>query len=284
MPLSLIKLVRPRQWVKNVIVLAPLVFASRFLDPHAIRDSVVAAALFCVGSGAAYILNDLIDAERDRRHPEKRRKRPIAAGEVKPAAAVTLLLVLYGALLAAAFWEPPVIAAIGGYLVLNALYNVRLKHVPVVDIFVVAAGFVLRFYAGALAIDVVVSPWALTTIFSLALYLAAIKRRQELDLVGGRSRPVLAYYSVRLIDRYADLAAVASVVFYCVFVTTAQPVLVGSVPVVLFGLFRYWYLVEQRGLGGDPTEVLLRDPVMLATAALWVGIVVYLLWSRMPAS
>jgi len=204
---ELLRLARPKQWVKNGFVLAPLVFAKAFHDTGAVTHALTAFGLFCVASSATYILNDLRDIERDRSHPVKSWSRPLAAGTVKPATAIVLLVVLYAVLVVGVFWSPKAMAVIGAYLVLNYAYSFWLKHQPVLDIFSVASGFVLRIYAGTVAIAVPLSNWMAITTLCLALYLAAIKRRQELATSGDGSREVLRRYTVALVDRYAEISA-----------------------------------------------------------------------------
>lgn len=161
---------------------------------------------------------------------------------------------------------------------LNLAYSFRLKHQPVLDIFTIAIGFVLRVYAGAVALDVPVSEWMFVTTLCLALYLAAVKRRQEISQSGSQGRKVLGAYSVALIDRYAEMSATGALVFYSMFVMEARPELVITVPLVLFGLFRYWYVVEALEGGESPTDALLSDWQLLATVALWVGACAWSLW------
>lgn len=275
---GLVKLMRPRQWVKNGFVLAPLVFAGEFLDPSSVKNALLALALFCVASSATYIINDALDVEDDRRHPTKSRTRPLAAGVVTMRAAMVLLALLYGVLIGGWFLAPAVVAVILVYTVLNLAYSFRLKHQPVLDIFTIAIGFVLRVYAGAVALDVPVSEWMFVTTLCLALYLAAVKRRQEISQSGSQGRKVLGAYSVALIDRYAEMSATGALVFYSMFVMEARPELVITVPLVLFGLFRYWYVVEALEGGESPTDALLSDWQLLATVALWVGACAWSLW------
>lgn len=275
---GLLKLLRPRQWIKNAFVLAPLVFTGLFADERARVLSLLAAALFCVASSAAYVVNDLFDRERDRRHPIKSRTRPIASGAVTVSAAMALLAVLYVVLVWGWFAQPAVVMVICGYLGLNLAYSIWLKHQPVLDIFSIAFGFVLRVYAGAQALSVPVSSWMFVTTLCLALYLAAVKRRQELSQRGGDGREVLEQYTVALVDRYAEMAATGALVFYSMFVMSAQPELVITVPVVLFGLFRYWFVVDRLEGGESPTDALLLDLPMLATVLLWVGACLWVLW------
>ena len=274
---GLIKLVRPKQWVKNSFVFAPLIFAGEFLHPDSVYSTLLAAFLFCIAASAVYIVNDLKDIEKDRIHPEKSKKRPLASGQVSPQSAIILLILLYIVLIS--FWTvvPNVIYLIFIYLALNWAYTFKLKHEPVIEIFIVAFGFVLRVYAGAMALTVPVSHWMFITTLSISLYLASIKRRQELLQSGSQSRGVLAYYSVTLIDRFAEMSAVTAVVFYSLYVMEVQPKLVVTVPLVIFGLFRYWYIVETLKGGESPTDVIIQDKQILLTVLLWVGCCIWVL-------
>jgi 4-hydroxybenzoate polyprenyltransferase len=275
---ELLRLARPKQWVKNGFVLAPLVFAKAFHDTGAVSHALAAFGLFCVASSATYVLNDLRDIERDRSHPVKSWSRPLAAGTVKPTTAIALLVALYLVLVAAAFWSPATMAVIAAYLALNYAYSFWLKHQPVLDIFSVASGFVLRIYAGAVAIGVPLSNWMAITTLCLALYLAAIKRRQELATAGDGSREVLRRYSVALVDRYAEISAVGALIFYSLFVMSANNERLGfTIPLVIFGLFRYWYVVEALEGGESPTDVAVTDKPLIATVVLWIGVCLYAL-------
>jgi 4-hydroxybenzoate polyprenyltransferase len=276
--LGAIKLIRPKQWVKNGFVLAPLVFTGAFLDAGAVSHALLAVLLFCVASSAAYIINDLHDIERDRCHPKKSKTRPLAAGIVSVPVALSLLAVLYAILIWGWFIVPKVVIVTVAYLVLNLAYTFVFKHQPVVDIFTIAIGFVLRVYAGAMALDVPVSSWMFITTLCLALYLAAVKRRQELIQSGTEGREVLNKYSVSLVDRYAEMSATGALLFYGMFVMSAKPELVITVPVVLFGLFRYWFVVETFDNGESPTDTLLSDWQLLLTLVLWVAACCWVLW------
>jgi len=268
---GLIKLMRPKQWIKNGFVLAPLVFTGQFLDAPAIRHALLALLLFCVASSAAYIVNDIHDVAADRRHPTKSKTRPIAAGVVSHRQAVLLLAGLYALLICGLFITPKALAVIVAYLALNFAYTLFLKHHPVVDIFAIAISFVLRVYAGATALDVPVSSWMFITTLCLALYLAAIKRRQELVQSGTEGRSVLEKYPVSLIDRYAEMSATAALLFYSLFVISTKPQLAITMPLVLFGLFRYWYIVDALDGSESPTDAILADWQLLLTMAMWVA-------------
>lgn len=275
---GLIKLMRPHQWVKNGFVLAPLMFTGEFLNPLAIEQALWATVLFCLASSATYVVNDLKDIERDRRHPKKSKSRPLAAGIVSVPQAITLLVGLYALLLAGGWFAPRALPVIFGYLLLNLAYTFALKHQPVVDIFTIALGFVLRVYAGAVALAVPLSGWMFVTTLCLALYLAAVKRRQELMQSGSEGRRVLEKYSVALVDRYAEMSATGALVFYSLFVTSARPQMVLTVPLVLFGLFRYWFVVEQEEAGESPTDALLADWQLMLTVLLWVVACTWAMW------
>jgi 4-hydroxybenzoate polyprenyltransferase len=260
---------RPKQWVKNGFVLAPLIFSQQFTDLGAVGDALAATGLFCLAASATYVLNDYHDIERDRLHPVKSKTRPLAAGQVSKPQALTLLAVLAMALASGMVLLPWVGLVIVGYLALNASYTMFLKNQPVVDIFVIAIGFVLRVYAGAMALSVPVSSWMFVTTLCLALYLAAVKRRQELLHQGTGGRRVLEQYSVGLVDRYAEMSATGALLFYSLFVVTSRPELVVTIPFVIYGLFRYWFLVEHLHGGESPTEALLSDWQLIATVILW---------------
>ena len=272
--LGLLKLMRPRQWIKNAFVLAPVVFAREFTDPVAVANALIAFVLFCVASSAGYILNDIHDIERDRSHPSKRHSRPLAAGTVSMRPAIGLLIACYCVLLVGFFWSSATMLAILVYVALNVAYTYVLKHQPVLDIFSIAAGFVLRVYAGALALPVPLSSWMAITTLCLALYLAAIKRRQELANSGTESREVLRMYSVKLIDRYAEMSATGALIFYSLFVISANQKLVATIPLVIFGLYRYWYVVEHLEGGESPTDAVLSDRPLAIAIVIWIGICV----------
>lgn len=267
---GLLRLLRPKHWIKNSFVLAPLVFSGEFDSPAAIAAAAYAAFLFCLAASSVYIVNDIHDIEHDRKNPTKALSRPLAAGIVTVRAAVGLLVLLYALLAAGLAYMPAIAPATIGYIVLNYLYTYRLKHEPILDIFCVATGFVLRIYAGAYALDVPVSSWMFVTTLALALFLSSLKRRQELDKGAGEGRRVLEHYTVALLDRFAEISATGALVFYSMFVLSARPELVITVPLVLFGLFRYWYVVEKLESGDSPTDALLADWQLLCTAVLWV--------------
>jgi 4-hydroxybenzoate polyprenyltransferase len=270
------------QWLKNGFVLVPIVFSGRIADPDAWGRSLLAVAAFCAAASATYLVNDVLDREADRRHPGKR-NRPIAAGEVSVGLALSVAVLL----IAAASVASVVLGAwfavvLGAYLVLTISYSIFLKEAVFVDVLVVAAGFVLRVVGGAVAINVPISTWLLLCTYLLALYLALGKRRAELALLGeeaGNHRVVLGHYTLPLVDQAISVVLGATVLAYTLYTVAPGTVakvgsegLMATVPVVLYGLFRYLYLLHRHELGGSPARALLTDRPLLACVAVWIAI------------
>jgi len=278
---EIIKLLRPRQWIKNSFVISPLIFSGKFNQISEIYEAVMAAVAFSVASSAVYIVNDLTDIDRDRLHPSKSKTRPLAAGTISVGVAFFILVLLYLILFIFWFKIPMVIWIILLYILINVAYSYFLKNQPVIDIFTIALGFVLRVYAGAVAIDVHVSGWMFSTTLCLALYLGSIKRRQELSQSGDSARKVLKNYSIGLVNRYAEFSAICALLFYSLFVISNRPELEITIPLVLFGLFRYWYIVEKLGSGESPTDILYKDFPLALTIFLWISLCI---WTLLPTS
>jgi decaprenyl-phosphate phosphoribosyltransferase len=271
-------LIRPKQWVKNGFVFAPLIFSGQIFHFGAFVSALLATFFFCIASSAVYIVNDIHDVEQDRRHPKKSLSRPLASGVVTQNTAFTILGILYGILILGWFMAPKVIIVIVIYLLMNVAYTFALKNQPVVDIFVIAIGFVLRIYAGAAALDLGTSAWMCITTLCLALYLAAVKRRQEFIQSGSEGRMVLTKYSVGLVERYAEMSATGALLFYSMFVMSTRPELVITIPLVLYGIFRYWYVVDSKNDGESPTDALLADWQLILVINLWVIACIWALW------
>jgi len=275
---DLITLLRPKHWVKNGFVIAPLIFAGQFTSNAALMEVLIAFVLFSMAASAVYIVNDIRDIESDRRHPIKAEKRPLASGRLTVSQAIGLLLLLYGIIGLGYFIQPGVVEVIVAYLLLNYAYSYFLKYQPVLDIFTIALGFVLRVYAGAVAIDVPLPSWMFITTLMLALFLGSIKRRQELVSSGDEGRAVLNQYTLPMVDKYAEMSAIGSLIFYSLFVMSARPEMVITIPFVIFGLFRYWFIVESKGSGESPTEALLRDPQLIINMMIWISVCIWQLW------
>ena len=279
---GIIRSMRPEQWLKNGFVLAPIVFSGLIGDPDAWLRTVLAVAAFCAASSAVYLVNDVIDREADRSHPIKK-NRAIASGEVSVATAPVVAVVLVTAAAAVSVWLggwfPAVLAA---YVFLVLLYSALLKHVVFLDVLVVAAGFVLRVVGGAVAIGVPVSHWILVVTYLLALYLAMGKRRSELVLLGaeaGNHRVVLGHYTLPMVDQAISVVLGATVLAYALYTVAPDTVakvgsegLLATVPIVLYGLFRYLYLLHRHELGGSPTKALLTDRPLLVCVVVWLAV------------
>jgi len=288
--LDLLKSLRPSQWTKNLFVFAALVFAQKALIETALLRALAAFAVFCFLSGATYLINDVCDLEADRRHPKKS-LRPIAAGRVRPATAIGVAVVLIAGALAAGFALRPlfgVIAAI--YTAAMLAYSLRLKNVVIIDVFFIAAGFVLRVVAGGVVIDVPLSSWLIICMSLLALFIAFGKRRHELVFLETDAplhRPILREYSAYLLDQMISVVAAATVIAYSLYTVSEETVakfgtrnLILTTPFVLYGIFRYLYLVHQRGQGGNPEEMIFRDKPLAADIFLWITAVVIILYAR----
>jgi 4-hydroxybenzoate polyprenyltransferase len=265
---------RPRQWSKNLLLFAGIVFAAKLGDATRWGEALAAFGAYCAASSAGYLVNDVLDADHDRSHPVKR-SRPIARGELPVRAALGLA----GVLAVAAFavtagrggWSPLYLA---GFLALQAAYSLRLKHVVIVDVMTIGALFVVRAAAGAEAVDVRISPWLLLCTALLALFLGLAKRRGELVLVGAQAtpgRPVLEGYSLTLVDQLVSVVAASTVIAYSLYTFTAREskAMMVTIPFVLFGVLRYLLLVHRDDLGEEPEQVLLADGPILACIALW---------------
>jgi 4-hydroxybenzoate polyprenyltransferase len=263
---------RPRQWSKNLLLFAGLVFAARVGEWIAWVEAGAAFLAYCAASSAAYLVNDLRDAEHDRLHVLKR-SRPVARGEVSARAAIALA---GGLALAAVVLIAPLglgsLAFLGAFLAVQGAYSFGLKHVVLIDVLAIAALFVLRSAAGAEAVDVRISPWLLLCTALLALFLALAKRRAELAQPDV-ARPVLEGYSPALVDQLITVTVACTIASYGVYAITAHsPAMAATLPMVVFGLFRYLLLVHRDDLGEEPENVLLTDRPLLVSIALWVVI------------
>jgi 4-hydroxybenzoate polyprenyltransferase len=292
---------RPRQWTKNLALFVGLVFAQQLFTLRSFERALVAFAVFCLASSSIYIFNDLLDLERDRQHPTKS-KRPLAKGDISISWAIaTIVILLLGCagLIALIIFipiqQPDMYASVGGanvlfiltvvtYLILMALYSLWLKHIVLLDVFIIASGFVLRILAGAVVIPVMISPWLYVVTILLSLFLALSKRRHELILLQGEAsshREILKEYSLPLLDQLITIVTAATVMAYSLYTfqgPTGDHHLMITIPVVLYGIFRYLYLVHMRMEGGSPEEVLLRDRHMLGTVVLCTALIILVLY------
>jgi len=288
-PRALLASLRPQQWIKNLVVLAALAFSKHLFDPPAVARAGVAFAVFCALAGVVYLVNDLSDLERDRLHPAKR-SRPLASGALPIGVARVASAVLLLASLAAS-WAlgTGFLLCAASYLALGFAYSLGLKHVVILDVLAVALGFVLRAVAGAVAIGVHFSPWLLVCTILLALFLALAKRRHELvtlEKAAASHRQILAEYSPYLLDQMIGVVTASCLTAYAFYTLAPETVekyqterLALTIPFVIYGIFRYLYLVHQRDQGGSPGDVLLADRPLLAAVALWAAAVVLIVYT-----
>ena len=268
---------RPRQWPKNLLVLAAVLFSGEYHSSSSLLAAVAAAAIFTLATAGLYLLNDAIDAPRDREHPVKRR-RPIAAGTVPVGLAVGAGIVVSASALALATtlaWTLG--AALAVYLGLQVGYSLVLKHLVILDLLAIAIGFVIRAVAGALVIEVPVSPWLYICTFLLALFLAVGKRWAELggEARSSAARPVLDRYTAEFLHTLVVITAAAAPLSYALYTFSApnlpaNHLMMITVPIVLYGILRYVYLLQNDGSGEEPERVLLGDPGILASVVVWV--------------
>ena len=285
---TIVESLRPRQWTKNLLLFAGLIFSKSVFQGPLLLKASAGFVLFCLLSGTEYIINDLLDLEQDRNHPVKS-KRPLASGRLKVSWAVGAVVVLavgglFGSfLLSRGFgW----IAA--AYFVLMLGYTLVLKHIVIVDVIVIAVGFVLRAVAGAAVVDVSISSWLLVCTTFLALFLGLCKRRHEMILLGENAvghRKILGDYSPYLLDQMVSVVTASTVMAYTLYTTAAGTVekfgtrnLIFTLPFVLYGIFRYLYLVHQKEMGGSPEQILLKDRPMIVNIMLYLltaGFILY---------
>jgi 4-hydroxybenzoate polyprenyltransferase len=279
---------RPQQWVKNLLLFAGLIFSQNFYNLHLFLKSLAAFGLFCLLSSSVYIVNDILDRESDRKHPLKS-NRPIAKGEIKISTAIVLfiLLALISLGLSALLSKSFALMALS-YLLLNLVYSQYLKHVVIIDVMCIALGFVIRAVAGAVVIGVEISPWLVVCTTLLALFLGFGKRRDELlvlDTQAGDHRKILTEYSPYFLDQMISVVTASTVVAYA-FYTLSPEVQIKlqtkymelTIPFVLYGVFRYLYLIHQKEGGGSPTKMLLGDPPLLVNIILWFLAVILIIY------
>jgi 4-hydroxybenzoate polyprenyltransferase len=285
---ALLVAMRPRQWTKNLLVFAGLIFSRSVHDPVLVARSTAAFGLFCLLSGGIYLINDVVDADRDRNHPQKRH-RPIASGRLPaPVALAVGIALLVGASLAAFLLSPRFGVVAVAYAALLSAYSAGLKHVVIVDTLIIAAGFVLRALAGVVVLDVELSNWLILCTILLALFLTFGKRRHELLALeegAAEHRPILEEYSPQLLDQMIAVVTASTLMAYALYTmapetqakleTTRLP---WTIPFVLYGIFRYLYLLYRRDLGGNPSELFLTDRALLLAVGLWGATVIVVLY------
>jgi 4-hydroxybenzoate polyprenyltransferase len=290
LPVLILRNMRPKQWTKNTILFAPLIFSQNITNKQLAISSLISFLVFCLLSGSVYILNDLIDIKQDKVHPLKS-KRPLASGRLRPVYAIITFLVLLAlcAYISLTYLNYLFILVAGSYLILQIAYSTVLKHIVIIDVFSIAAGFLLRVIAGAEAIEVTFSTWLFFCTILLALFLALSKRRHEIILLDEKAinhRKILFEYSADLLDQMISIVTTTTLIAYILYTISPETVnkfgtdnLKYTVPFVLYGIFRYLYLMHQKNEGGSPERVLLNDKPILITVILYCLTACYILYS-----
>lgn len=286
--MGLFRTMRPKQWTKNVIIYAGLVFDGQLFNPPAFARVTLSFILLCLAASTVYIINDLVDIERDKLHPKKK-NRPLPSGQLSvPLALSAAILFPIFSILIAWFYSPIFSIILLIYIVINILYSFRLKHIVLVDVLTITAGYVLRVASGAVVVSgVKFSPWLYAVIALLALFLAITKRRQELLALGasaGETRPIFKEYNLALLDEMLRTVSTCTLVAYILYTIESPSILLANtklalitVPFVLYGLFRYMYLIYVKGEGSAPDEVLLTDqPLQIAIVSWGVTFIIIL--------
>lgn len=281
---QILKLIRPKQWIKNVFVLVPLIFSKTFTDPEAVIKALLALVCFIAASSAIYILNDIIDIEKDKLH-ETKKLRPLASGSIKKGtAAVFMVILLTGSLAASFFIHPSVVPCVAGYAMLNILYTLVLKKIAILDIMIISFGFVLRVISGAAAIQVYISSWVLLCTFFIALCLAAGKRKSEKAVLQENSvkhRKVLSSYTDDFLKSLIQISITGTAITYSLYTILEYDNQLPMITIlfVFFGLFRYMQLILEEQEGRLPEEIILSDRLLLASILLFgaAWIVIFLI-------
>ncbi|MGN7414290.1 decaprenyl-phosphate phosphoribosyltransferase [Paenibacillus sp. SAF-068] len=272
---GLFRLLRPKQWTKNLLLFAALLFSFEEIRTETILATLLGFILFSLVAGCVYILNDFVDRDRDRQHPVKK-YRPMASGQVNPTHALLFGIILLMLSLGTAFMMNPLFGVLCiVYFLLNVSYSFVLKHLVILDMMTIAAGFVLRAIAGGVLIHVPFTPWFLICTMLLSLFLAIGKRRNELTLLEGNTgshRKVLDNYSITLLDQFNTIVTTATIISYSLFTFTSDRTihLMWTIPLVIYGMFRYLYLIHMKNQGGSPDRVLFEDKPILITVILYV--------------
>jgi 4-hydroxybenzoate polyprenyltransferase len=285
-----VKLMRPSHWVKNVFVFAPIIFSLNLLSGKELLSNTLAFIFFCAGASAVYVFNDIHDRDSDRNHPVKK-NRPIASGRVSVKSAWILFsFLIFIAIVLSYIMNSYVSAVISSYVILNVFYTIYLKELVVIDVMIIATGFILRIVAGSLATNVYLSNWMLLTTFSISLFIGFAKRRHEIISLGDNApdhRKVLSMYNKRFVDEMITVTVAMTVIFYSLYTIDPDVVakfgtsnLIYTVAWVIYGLFRYMYLIYVKNEGGDPVEIVIKDVGIIFSVLAWFASVILFLYFK----
>ena len=263
-------LFRVNHYIKNLLVFTPLLFTSGLSDLSKLVLSFKAFIIFSLIASVVYIINDLFDIKFDKKHPQKRKLKPLASGKISISFAYFSIAILSIISIFILLNNKNLINVFLIYIIMNVLYSFFLKFIPILDIFILSFNYILRVYAGSVIIDVPLSNWMAITIFAGAIFISALKRRQEIIIHGTSSRPVLKKYSINYLNKIADYSAILSIVFYCLYVISVNEKLVITIPLVLFGILRYSYLSESKNFSDSPIDEIIKDKQNLISVIIWL--------------
>lgn len=284
---SVFELMRPKQWIKNFFVFAAIVFSGNFFNLDVLKNNILTFILFCFTSSSIYILNDIVDIEKDRCHPDKK-KRPLPSGRVSKNIAIILDILIVIGIISFSYivLDIKILIVLLTYIVINILYSFKLKNVVIMDVMIITLGFVLRVESGSIATGVRVSPWLFLCTILLSLFLALNKRKSEIiTLKDMRSshRKILEEYSVHMIDKMLTIVTPSILMAYCLytFSSTQSKTMIFTIPFVLYGIFRYEYLVDKENVGGKPEAVFGKDIPFLINILLWIVSVLVIIYFKL---
>lgn len=284
---AIFQLMRPKQWIKNFFVFAAIIFSGKFFNENILYLNIITFILFCLTSSSIYVLNDIVDIEKDRCHPDKK-KRPLPSGRVslKNAVILDIIIVLFVAYFSYKMLSIKILSILAIYMVINIFYSFKLKNVVIIDVMIITFGFVLRVESGSLATGVQVSPWLFLCTILLALFLALNKRRSEIITLKDRSgshRKILEEYSVEMLDKMLIIVTPSILMAYCLytFSSVQSKTMIFTIPFVLYGIFRYEYLVDKKNVGGKPEDVFGKDIPFLINIILWVISVLTIIYLKL---
>lgn len=282
----ILKLMRPKQWLKNFFVFAAIIFSGKFENKNIFFLNLGVFALFCLISSAVYVLNDLVDVEKDKQHPDKK-NRPIASGKVSKTQAMILeLCILCIVLILSYNVNLRILAVLITYYVMNVLYSFKLKNVVIIDVMIITFGFVLRVISGSIVTNVQLSPWLILCTILISLFLALNKRRSEIvTLKDNKSshRKILEEYSIELIDNMLTIVTPSILMTYCLYTFSSiqSRTMMITIPFVLYGIFRYQYLVSKKNVGGKPEDVFQNDLPFLIDVVLWAILIIVIIYFKL---
>lgn len=284
---AVIQLMRPKQWIKNFFVFAAITFSGKFFNTNILYLNIITFILFCLTSSSIYILNDIVDIEKDRCHPDKK-KRPLPSGKLslKAAVIIDILIVLFVAYFSYNMLNIKILSILAVYVLVNIFYSFKLKNVVIVDVMIITFGFVLRVESGSLATGVRVSSWLFLCTILLALFLALNKRRSEIITLkdkSGAHRKILEEYSIEMLDKMLIIVTPSILMAYCLytFSSVQSKTMIFTIPFVLYGIFRYEYLVDKKNVGGKPEDVFGKDIPFLINIVLWIAAVLTIIYLKL---